>query len=62
MKELDQIDEQTASVSPIEFKMGSYVFNGFIRGYRWMVNRFDPKGEALSALLDVEMISGMKEE
>lgn len=57
LKGLNAIDPDTASVPPVEFKMGSTVFKGFVRTYRWLVTRFDPKGEPLSAVLDVEMVS-----
>ena len=55
--DLNQIDDATASVSPVEFKMGSVVFKGFVRLFRWTATRFDPKGEPLSARLDLELVS-----
>lgn len=57
LAELNEVDPDTASVPVIEFKMGALLFKGYVRSYRWNVNRFDPKGEPLSARLELELIS-----
>ncbi len=55
--ELNEIDSETMSVSPVEFKMGSTLFRGFVRGYRCTSTRFDPKGEVLSMRVEIELVS-----
>ncbi len=57
LQELNQVDGETASVPPAEFKMGSTVFRGFLRSYRWNPTRFNPKGEPTAAHLSVELLS-----
>lgn len=62
LTDLPKIYEKTASVSPVEFKMGALSFQGYIRSYRFTAKRFDPKGEPTSAVLDLELIAGADEE
>ncbi len=57
LSDLNQIDADTASVSPVEFRMGSLAFKGYVRGFRWTANRFDPKGEPVGGKLDMELVS-----
>jgi hypothetical protein len=57
LADLNQIDEETASVSPVEFKMGSLAFRGYVRGFRWTASRFDPKGDVMGGKLDMELVS-----
>ena len=58
LEDASTVYEDTASTSPVEFKMGTITFAGFIRSFRWTAQRFDPKGEPTSAVLDLELIGG----
>lgn len=57
LSDLNKIDESTASVPVVEFKMGATVFQGYVKQYRYRTTRFDPKGEAMGASLDLELVS-----
>jgi hypothetical protein len=57
LQEAHQVDTETQTVSAVDIKLGSMAFRGFIRSYRFTATRFDPKGEPLSARLDMELIS-----
>lgn len=57
LQEAGKIDSETIAPSPLQFKMGGFEFQGFLRSYRLIATRFDPKGEVLSCRLDAELLS-----
>jgi len=57
LSDAGQVDAETSSPSPIEYRMGSFTFQGYLRSYRLLAVRFDPKGEPLCLRLDAELLS-----
>lgn len=57
LKEAQAADPKSLDVPTVEFKMGSFVFAGFLKSYRIQATKFDSKGEATALRLNIGLIS-----
>lgn len=57
LKGAQTVQAATRSVPTLEFRMGTFVFKGFLKRYRYAAQRFDSKADPMAVLLEADLVS-----
>jgi len=57
LREASVIDSQVASINRVKFKMGTYLFEGYLTGYSYRPNNFTAGGSINKIIIDITIVS-----